>query len=127
MRASIEPALPPIGMAGVVDALALCSPVLQPFIQNPLLSIKPRSQWPPRLRKCRVRCRGSEWEKVLLGLYERKIIDFLPESSLVRHRSEPLLNGLFGVPKGEVGAPGYSPKDGPLRFIINAMPTNDLQ
>ena len=37
--ARIEPGLPPPGLAGAVDALALCAPPLRPWLREPRLSV----------------------------------------------------------------------------------------
>ena len=125
--ARIEPALPPPGLAGRVDALALAAPPLRPWLRDPWLCAKPRDQWPARFRKAKVRCSDGEWQRVCEGLYARGIIDFLPARDLIWHHGEPLLNGVFGVPKGEVGSPGFDPLTCWLRLIIQAMPTNEVQ
>ncbi len=123
----MEPALPPAELSGSVDATALAAPALRPFLERPELSIKPRDEWPARLRQVRVRADPAEWQRILVGLFQRRLIRFLREDQLVYWRGAPLLNGAFGVPKGDTSAPDFNVADVALRFIVNLQPSNDLQ
>ena len=96
------------------------------WLERPELSLLPRESWPERLPVARVRCGAEEWEKVCLGFYKRGIFDFIEDSSLLRRRGEPLLNGMFALPKGSVTDPGFDPQQCPLRTICNAIPSNSV-
>ncbi len=97
------PALPPAEVSGSVDATALASRGLRPYLKKPELSIKPREQWPARLRQVRVRAEPTEWQRILQGLYQRRLIRLLRDY----WKGTPLLNGAFGVPKGDPSTPDF--------------------
>ena len=76
--------------------------------------MKAQSEWPPKFRKARVRAEPTEWQRILMGLYDRGIVEFVDEADLPRDQGgRPLLNGAFGVPKGEPGAPGFDADPAP--------------
>ena len=125
--AQVEPALPPAGMAGRVSALELCGEGLKDWVRDPWRSVKPRSEWPRRLRKAYVRAKPGEWQKILEGLRGRQIVEMLSDDELIYHRGEPLLNGAFGVYKEDSAKDGFDAATAPLRLIANLMPSNDLQ
>eukprot|EP00438_Fugacium_kawagutii_P009601 Skav222519 [mRNA] locus=scaffold2265:359570:365510:- [translate_table: standard] len=69
----------------------------------------------------RVMVPDSAWEGVCAGLLEHGICKLLPESALARVDDKLLLNGLFGVSKGEVVG-GYEVH----RLIMNLVPLNNI-
>jgi hypothetical protein len=58
--AQVEPGLPPLGMAGGVDACRLAAPGMRQWLRDPSLPMKPRSQWPRRFRRSPVRCKARD-------------------------------------------------------------------
>ena len=92
---------------------------------SPLL-ISPE-QWPPRLKKAKVRAKPGEWQNILEGLHGLGIVKLIEEKDLVYWKGEPLLNGAFGVPKGDLTAPGCSVDTCVLRFSVNLQPSNGIQ
>eukprot|EP00438_Fugacium_kawagutii_P000377 Skav221432 [mRNA] locus=scaffold4701:64916:68132:- [translate_table: standard] len=69
----------------------------------------------------RVMVADSDWEGVCKGLLDSGICTMLPESSLAHVGGKPLLNGLFGVSKGEV-VDNYEVH----RLIMNLVPLNNI-
>ena len=103
----VEAGLPPPGVAGGVRAVSLAAPPMARLLADPMLSVKPREEWPDTLRRTRVLAKPNEWPKIVRGLHGRGMIRFLREDQLVRHGEQSLTNGVFGVPKGNIFAPGY--------------------
>ena len=69
----------------------------------------------------RVMIADCAWEEVCRGLVSSGICSMMPEDQLYHVSGKPLLNGLFGVSKGEV-ADGYEVH----RLIMNLIPVNNL-
>ena len=124
----VLPALPPVGIGGSVDAMELCDDAIRPLLLDPALSIRPRSEWPNKLTKARMRIKPSEWERLGPILVERGICTTLTESELVTHNGDKLLNGVFGVGKKKwvTGADSGETVE-VLRLIVNMVPSNELQ
>ncbi len=123
----VEPGLPPEELAGSVDAATIAAPNLRRYLEDPALSIKPRSAWPPRLLQTRVRAEAQDWQRILVGLFRRRIITFLTDDELIYWHGDALLNGAFGVPKPEGGQVNFDPLRVVLRLIIDMRPSNALQ
>ena len=115
---NIRPALPKeIGVAALVD---ICELGCRHYVENFPSFLKPPSEWGP-VRKARVMAKDADWFAVAQGLIEAGVFGVVPESEVFRVNSKLLLNGLFGVEKGEEdqGIPIY-------RLIMNLVPLNDL-
>ncbi len=123
----MEPGLPAPGVAASVEAVDLAGPSLRPFLAEPWRSIKPQCEWPKELRRCAVRAEASEWQQILKGLHRRRALHFIGRGDLITWKGDPLLNGCFGVPKGDVLAEDFDVTTCVLRFIVNLQPSNDLQ
>eukprot|EP00435_Cladocopium_sp_Y103_P017184 s1936_g4.t1 len=63
----------------------------------------------------------DQWEGVCQGLLASGICGLLPEDQLFQVKGRPLLNGIFGVSKGE-----YSDGIESHRLIMNPVPLNNL-
>ena len=124
----VLPGLPPPGIAASVDAVALASPELGELLLHPELSIKPRSEWPPTLKRAGMHIAWEEWQRLGVELVSRGICIPLQTSELIVHNGQYLLNGLFGVGKNKFI---QSSRTGELvevlRLIINLIPSNELQ
>ena len=105
----------------------LCSPATRPWFLGPERSLLPREALPSRLPLARVRVAPHEWDRVVTGLYDRNIVEFFSNGQRIFHNSAPLLDGLFGVPKGFVLDDSFSLSTCPLRAISNAIPSNSVQ
>ena len=124
----VVPALPPLGIGGSVDALELCDGGLRELLMDPSLSVRPRSEWPDRLTKARMRIKPEAWKELAPMLVERGICTTLKESDLVTHNGDKLLNGVFGVGKKKwVTSKSTGKQVEVLRLIVNMVPSNELQ
>jgi len=124
----VLPALPPVGIGGSVDALELCDDALRPLLEDPNLSVRPRSEWPAKLTKARMRIKPAEWQKLGPILVERGICTTLSEAELIEHNGDKLLNGVFGVGKKKwITSEETGEAVEVLRLIVNMVPSNELQ
>ena len=69
----VEPALPPVGCAVVVDAEALATGGVKEFLQEPEMCLKPREQWPEKPKTAKIRAKDGEWPKIAVGLWTRQV------------------------------------------------------
>lgn len=73
------------------------------------------------VRAPRVRVQDHAWEQMCIGLVDSGIYTVLPESKLCHVQGRPLLNGMFGVTKGESSG-GFETH----RLIMNLVPLNAI-
>jgi len=123
----VEAGLPPIDLTAKVPAIALAEGDLLEILKDPEKVAKPRSQWPDKLRKAKVRANDKEWELLAKGLHVRGICGLVEEDELIMHHGDPLLSGAFGVSKGKQFTNSSGEKVDILRLIINLIPANELQ
>jgi len=124
----VLPALPPLGIGGSVDALELCDGGLRDLLLDPSLSVRPRSEWPARLTKARMRIQPAAWLELGPELVKRGICTTLKAEQLVTHNGDKLLNGVFGVGKKKWVTSAKTGKQVEvLRLIVNMVPSNELQ
>ena len=118
----ILPALPPKEHGGCVDALAWTSGLTKDFLLHPERAIvKDCGQVLPKLQ-AKIHVQPGELDLVVNELIERNVCAWVPFSSVLRYRGEPVLNGLFGVQK-----PSVLPSGRPiLRTIMNLVPSNSV-
>ena len=55
------------------------------------------------------------------------IVKFIEDKGLVYWKGEPLPDGAFGVPKGDLTAPNFSDDTCVRRFIVNLQPSSEIQ
>eukprot|EP00435_Cladocopium_sp_Y103_P007463 s167_g2.t1 len=96
--ANIGPALPK--EIGVVPLRDLCELGCQYYVDHFPTFLKPPEEW-PRLKRGRVMVSPSDWPEVARNLVKAGVCCVIPESEVFKVRGEPVLNGLFGVEKGE--------------------------
>lgn len=121
--ARLEPALPPLGGGARVRAADLAEGWLRECLLDPSRCLLPEEDRPKAVPPARVWVESDEeWSKVCGGAADRKLFTFLKKEEILHVGGEPVLNGLFGVPKK-----GGTGETSPLRMIINAIPTNSLQ
>ena len=124
----VEPTLPAPELCGSISAEALAAPPIREWIRNPAWAIKPRSEWPRRFRRTKVRVRPGEYPDLIRGLYRHNIISFLPDAELVYDSTgAPLVNGIFGMPKEDATSLDFDPLTCVLRLILNLTPSNEVQ
>ena len=63
----------------------------------------------------------AEWERFCAELLSRGVFDMVHEDDVYRVDGKPVLNGLFGVSKGEFDGPWES-----MRIIMNLVPINQV-
>ena len=116
--ANIGPALPK--EIGVVPLRDLCEQGCQVYVDRFPEFLKPEGEW-PRIKKSRVMVSEADWPEVAVNLVKAGVCSVIPESEVFKVDGQPLLNGMFGVEKGEDcgGIPTY-------RLIMNLIPLNGL-
>ncbi len=104
----VEPTLPAPEFCGSISAEALAAPPIREWIRHPAWAIKPRSEWPRRFRRTKVRVRPGEYPDLIRGLYRHNIISFLDDAELLYDSTgAPLVNGIFGMPKEDAASPNF--------------------
>ena len=116
--ANIGPALPK--EIGVVPLREVCEQGCQFYVDHFPEFLKDVGEWPP-LKRSRVMVSDRDWPEVAVNLVESGICAVIPESEVFKVHGQPLLNGLFGVEKGEEcgGIPIYL-------LIMNLVPLNGM-
>eukprot|EP00435_Cladocopium_sp_Y103_P054729 s637_g17.t3 len=116
--ANIGPALPKeIGNVSLRD---VCEQGCRFYVDHFPQFLKPEGEW-PEIKNSRVMVSDEDWPEVAAKLVAAKVCKVIPESEVFKVRGRSLLNGLFGVEKGEEhnGTPVY-------RLIMNLVPLNSL-
>lgn len=117
---NIRDSLPQKGVAGIVPAWEICEDGFKDFILHPHNWLKAESDrvWmkPP---KCMVP--RESWETVCRGLVDRGVCGIMPLSKVFRVNNQPILGGIFGVPKNETSEDGHPI----LRLIMDFRPINE--
>jgi len=125
--AQVLPGLPPVGLAASVPAVDLVAPDLRVLLENPELSLKPRSEWPDKFKKAKMHISPEDWAQLGPILKRSGICRSIRRSDLISHHGHTLVNGLFGVGKGKYVRSPEGKEVEVLRLIINLIPSNDLQ
>ena len=117
--ANVSPALP-YGSIGSISALELADEGLRSYIENPSKFLRPdwdQRSIPPSL----VMVSHEDWAPLARGLVQYNLCCILPQSAIIQAGGTYVLNGLFGVEKGEShqGVPIH-------RLTMNLIPTNTL-
>lgn len=116
--ANIGPALPK--EIGNVPLREVCEQGCRFYVDHFPKFLKRAEEW-PSVKNSRVMVSEADWPEVAVNLVKAGVCKVIPESEVFHVRGEPLLNGLFGVEKGEdhEGVPVY-------RLIMNLVPLNGL-
>ena len=118
----VVPALPPSEHGGVIDLLELVSPTTRELLLHPeQLVVDDVGQELPKLTG-RIHVKPGELDSIADELVKRGICFWYPLAQVKRFRGQPVLNGLFGVPKQTTLDDG-SPV---LRLIMNLVPGNAI-
>ena len=117
---NISESLPKEGVAGIVPAHEVCEGGFKDFILHPQKWLKSRSDrvW-VKSPKCMVP--EENWNEVAHGLVNRGICGVMPLSEALVVDGQPILGGMFGVPKNEPTAAGIPI----LRLIMDFRPINE--
>ena len=119
-RENIRDSLPKEGVAGIVRSWEICKGGFKDFILHPEKWLKPIGErvWvkPPR-----VQVPQDSWREVVEGLLSRKVCGIMPLEEAFKVQNQPILGGLFGVPKNESTPEGVPV----LRLIMDLRPINE--
>ena len=119
----MEPALPPAGAGGRVNALDLVDGGTKRFLSDPRLSMLQSSEIEPGPCRAKVHVSAGAGAAVARLLVERGVCKPMKLSDVGCVANERILNGLFGVPKPKTLEDGRPV----LRTIINLIPSNRVQ
>ena len=119
----VTASLPPKGVAAVVDICrVICGQVLDQ-LRDPESLILPKSEWPPTTPKAKTQLENpSEWGDLANLLWTRGLVDWIPEAAVFSPYGQPVVNGLFAVPKDKP-VPGAEHLH-TQRLICNLVPSN---
>ena len=117
----ILPSLPPLGHGGSVELAPLLEGRTRFLIENPHEVVLGKGTPKTARNTAKVHLCPGEESQIFRLLFERGVIDFVPEDKVYSDSDGKYLSGLFGVPK-----PGkFSPSGKPtLRLIMNLIPIN---
>ena len=115
----IAPALPR-GCVGSIPVLDLAEEGIHAYLAKPELFLRPDWESSP-VPSSRAMVSDEDWGDMARGLIEYNLCAILPQSALVKAGGLCILNGLFGVEKGEQheGVEVH-------RLIMNLVPSNAL-
>ncbi|CAK0891703.1 unnamed protein product [Prorocentrum cordatum] len=95
------------------------------WFNDPLSTLMPLDRAPVRPKPGRARCERESLLPLARGLLERGLVIPIREADLLKIQGEPLLNGLFGVPKSQVAPEGPEGRE-VLRLIMNLAATKEV-
>ncbi len=113
--------LPPVGHGGSVELAPLLVGRSRFLIEHPEQVLLRGDQVKPGKNKSKVHIAAGDEIKLFRLLFQRGVIDFIPEGDVFSDDNGPFLSGLFGVPKPGKISPGGNPV---LRLIMNLIPIN---
>ena len=117
---NVAESLPKAGIAGVVPALDVCDGGFRDYVMHPAKWLKPEEERvylsPPKVMVPR-----ESWREVCQGLLDRGICGLMPLSEAFCVEGQPVLGGIFGVPKNERTPEGVDI----LRLIMDLRPINE--
>ena len=120
--AQILPSLPPVSHGGCISAIDWVSPHTRELLLHPGRSILEDDGRPlPKLRGI-IHVEPGETEGIAAELVRRGICSWVPLSSVVHYRGQPVLNGMFGVEKGAK----LEDQRPVLRLIMNLVSSNSI-
>ncbi|CAE7765025.1 unnamed protein product [Symbiodinium sp. CCMP2592] len=120
----LAPGLPEDGVAGSLDALANADDVVGRWLGDPTHVLLNPESWPRPLPSASMNVTPHEWERIVEVLYKKGIVEAIELSEVFHVGDQPVLNGVFAVPKSGTPAPGECRV---TRLIMNLVPANALQ
>lgn len=120
--AQILPSLPPASHGGCIPAVDFVSAHTKDLLLHPGKSILEDDGRPLPKLKGIIHVEPGETEGIARELVNRGICSWVPLSSVVRYRGEPVLNGMFGVEKGAK----LEDQRPVLRLIMNLVSSNSI-
>lgn len=97
---------------------------MQAWVSNPLLALRPESEWPKQVPQARINSTKDEWYNLCKLLYERGIIESIDYNNIFHVGDQAVLNGAFAVAKKGEPLPGETRI---TRLIMNLIPSNSYQ
>ena len=123
--ARMTPALPSAEACGRVPATSLAHPGIKRLLENPDMTLRPRSEWGPSGLTAPCHHVAADSAAIVNGLANIGLMQYVPLASAARCEAGPLLSGWFGVGKGTYLPGGEGDPDQEiLRFIMNFVPLN---
>ena len=117
----ILPSLPPLGHGGSVELSPLLEGRTRYLIDHPHEVVLGEQKVKMAKNVAKVHVDVGEEPQIFMTLFERGVVDFVPENEVYSDSDGRFLSGLFGVPKpGKVTASGKPI----LRLIMNLIPIN---
>ena len=113
--------LPPLGHGGSVELSPLLEGRTRFLIENPKEVLLGDSALKVAKNTARVHIHPGEEASIFKTLFERGVVDFVPEERVFADSDGKFLSGLFGVPKPGKFTPSGKPV---LRLIMNLIPIN---
>ena len=117
---NVTESLPKVGVAGIVPAVEVCEGGFKDYVMHPSRWLKPEEERvylsPPKVMVPR-----EDWKEVCRGLIDRGICGLMPLSEAFCVEGQPVLGGIFGVPKHEKPSEGVDI----LRLIMDLRPINE--
>ena len=95
----LRPGLPPLGVAGTLEAHAVAGPDVRRWLEDPSRALKPVSEWPQAVPQTKINATRQEWEKLCGTLFELGIIAPIAASDVFEVDGVKVLNGAFAVLK----------------------------
>ena len=116
---NVSASLPKEGLAGVVKAVEVCEDGVKDFILHPENWLKPPKDrvW---MRPPKIMVPKDSWDEVTEGLISRGVCGVMAMEDIFQVDGKPILGGIFGVPKDEIGEDGVEI----LRLIMDLRPIN---
>ena len=117
----IVSSLPPVGHGGSVELAPLLVGRSRFLIEHPEQVLLRGDRVKPGKNKSKVHIAAGDEIELLRLLFQRGVIDYMPEGDVFSDDNGAFLSGLFGVPKPGKISPGGKPV---LRLIMNLIPIN---
>ena len=119
----VTPSVPPQGHGGSVELAPLLVGRARFLIEHPEQVLLRRDQVKPGRNTSKVHVVAGQERSLFMLLFQRGVIDFIPEGDVYSDSSGPYLSGLFGVQKPGKFTDGGLPV---LRLIMNLIPSIGL-
>ena len=80
----VEPALPPLGCGGIIDATSVCEEAVGALLQHPEKLLKPRALWKEKRKNARAWCTDDEWEVIAPALVNRGLLQLSLKKAFIK-------------------------------------------
>ena len=97
--AQVEAGLPPIGVAGSIDARRYAEGEVLRILYDPSIIMKDAREMPERPKRTRVWATEEEWNLLMHACWQRSMVVACQRSDAITVGGEPAFIGSFGVVK----------------------------